>query len=59
MCPKGLEGHFGVARAAKQLSNSPFAAYKVTDFRIARAAKQLLPPDTRIGFLHVQKADFL
>lgn len=33
-------------------------AYKVADFRIARAAKQLLPPDTRIGLLHEQKADF-
>ena len=36
MHPKGREGHFGVARAAKQL----------------------LPPDTRTGFLHEQKADF-
>ena len=36
MHPKGREGHFGVARAAKQL----------------------LSPDTRIGFLQEQKADF-
>ena len=27
-------------------------------FGVARTAKQLLPPDNRIGFLHVQKGDF-